>query len=72
MSQYSRSAKRTRGDVMARRGFFAELQHQAQVHAREQQRAQAAAERQHAAAIREAERTRKAAERGWRPVRWCR
>jgi restriction system protein len=48
---------------MARRGFFAELQHQASVAAREAQRAQAAQVRQHQAAIREAERTRSAAER---------
>jgi restriction system protein len=48
---------------MARRGFFAELQHQSQVQARERQRAQAAAERQHAAAVREAERALKASER---------
>lgn len=48
---------------MARRGFFAELQHQAKVSAREAERAQAARTRQHAAAVRETERAQKAAER---------
>jgi restriction system protein len=48
---------------MARRGFFAELQHQASVAARDAQRAQAAQVRQHQAAIREADRARSAAER---------
>lgn len=48
---------------MARRGFFAELQHQAKVAAREAERTQAARARQHAAATREAERAWKAAER---------
>lgn len=48
---------------MARRGFFAEMQHQAKVAAREAERAQAARVRQHAAAVREAEGARKAAER---------
>lgn len=48
---------------MARRGFFAELQHQAKVSAREAQRAQAARARQHAAAVRSAEQAQRAAER---------
>jgi len=49
---------------MARtRGFFAELQHQAEVAAREQARRQREAERQQAAAIRAAEQARKASER---------
>lgn len=48
---------------MAKRGFFAEMQHQAKVSAREAERAQAARMRQHAAAVREAERAQKAAER---------
>lgn len=48
---------------MARRGFFAEMQHQSVVRAREAERAQMARARQHAAAVREAERTQKAAER---------
>lgn len=46
-----------------RRGFFAELQHQARVAAREAERARAAKMREHAAAVREAERARKAAQR---------
>lgn len=48
---------------MARRSFFAELQHQAKVAAREAERARAAEVRQHTAAVREAERAHKAAER---------
>lgn len=48
---------------MARRGFFAELQHQAKVAAREAERAQAARSRQHVAAVREVERAQKAADR---------
>lgn len=48
---------------MARRSFFAEIQHQASVAAREAQRAQAAQVRQHQVAIREADRARSAAER---------
>lgn len=48
---------------MARRGIFAELQHQAKVSAREAQRAQAARVRQQTAAQREAERAQRAAER---------
>ena len=48
---------------MARRGFFAELQHQAKAAARDAERAQAARVRQHTAAVREAERAQKAAER---------
>jgi restriction system protein len=48
---------------MARRGFFAELQHQAKVAAREAERAQAARARQHAAAVRSAEQAQRAAER---------
>lgn len=48
---------------MARRGFFAELQHQTKVAAREAERAQAARARQHAAAVRSAEQAQRAAER---------
>jgi restriction system protein len=48
---------------MARRGFFAELQHQAKVAAREAERAQAARARQHASAVRRAEQAQRAAER---------
>jgi restriction system protein len=48
---------------MARRGFFAELQHQAKLAAREAERARAAQVRQHAAAVRESERAHKAAQR---------
>jgi restriction system protein len=48
---------------MARRGFFAELQHQAKVSARDAERAQAARVRQHSAAVRESERAQKAAQR---------
>jgi restriction system protein len=48
---------------MARRGFFAELQHQAKVAARDAERAQAARARQHAAAVRSAEQARKASVR---------
>lgn len=48
---------------MARRGFFAELQHQSRVAARERERADREAVRRHAAAVREAEQTRKASER---------
>jgi restriction system protein len=52
-----------RGDYMARRGFFAELQHQAAVAAREAERRQNAAIREHNAAVRRAEQARKAQER---------
>lgn len=48
---------------MARRGFFAELQHQAKLAAREQARAQREAERAYNAALRRAEQLRKAEER---------
>lgn len=48
---------------MARRGFLAELQHQAKVSAREADKRQREAARQHQAALREAERARKAEER---------
>lgn len=48
---------------MARRGFFAELQHQSRVAAREQERAERAAVRHHMAAMRLAEQTRKADQR---------
>ncbi len=48
---------------MARRGFFAELQHQARVAEREAERQQRAAAREHAAAVRRAEQARKATER---------
>lgn len=48
---------------MARRGFFAEMQHQSVVRAREAEQAQADQTKQHAAAVRKAERTQKAAER---------
>lgn len=45
------------------RGFFAEMQHQAKVMAREEAKAQREAERRHKAAVRAAEQERKAAER---------
>jgi restriction system protein len=48
---------------MARRGFFAELQHQSRVAARDRERAERVAVREHQAAIRLAEQTRKAAQR---------
>ena len=48
---------------MVRRGFFAELQHQSQVAARERERAERVAVREHQAAVRLAEQTRKAAQR---------
>jgi len=48
---------------MARRGFFAELQHQAKVAAQEQTRAEKEAERAYKAAILEDEKARKADER---------
>lgn len=48
---------------MARRGFFAEIQHQSKVAAREAERERAAQVRQHAAAVREAERAHKASQR---------
>ena len=48
---------------MARRGFFAELQHQSRVAQREAERQQRAAARDHAAAVRRAEQARKAEER---------
>lgn len=47
---------------MARRGFLATLLHQAQVAAREQERAQRAAVREHNAAVRRAEQAQRAAE----------
>lgn len=46
-----------------RRGFFAELQHQAQLAEKRQRQQQAAAYRAHVAAVREAERAQAAAER---------
>ncbi len=46
---------------MARRGFFAELQYQSRLAAREHERAQREAARNHAAAVREAERAKSAA-----------
>ena len=48
---------------MARRGFFAELQHQSRVAAREREREEREGVRRHAAAVREAEQTRMASER---------
>jgi restriction system protein len=48
---------------MARRGFFAEINHQIKVAAREQKRAASQAEREYQAAVREGERARKAEER---------
>ncbi len=48
---------------MARRGFFAELAHQAQVAARERERAERAAVREHDAAVRRAEQAQRAVER---------
>jgi restriction system protein len=48
---------------MARRGFFAELHHQSRLAAREAERRQRAAAREHAAAARRAEQARKADER---------
>jgi len=48
---------------MARRGFLAELQHQARVSAREAQRRQQAAIREHNAAVRRAEQAHKAEQR---------
>ncbi len=48
---------------MARRGFFAELNYQAQQAEQRKRKQQAAVVRAHAAAVREAERTQKAAER---------
>lgn len=45
------------------RGFFAELQHQARVAAREREKQQRAAEREHSAALRRMEQARKADER---------
>src|SRR5659263_283528 len=48
---------------MARRGFFAELQHQAEVAARERAKAARKAEQEQNAAIRGAEQARKANER---------
>lgn len=48
---------------MARRGFFAEIQHQARVAAREAEKQQRAATREHAAAVRRAEQARKAEDR---------
>lgn len=48
---------------MARRGFFAELQHQGRVAQREQERREREAQRSYAVAMREVERSRAAAER---------
>lgn len=48
---------------MARRGFFAELQHQSRVAARERERAELEAYRRHVAAVRQAEQAKKASER---------
>lgn len=48
---------------MARRGFFAELQHQSRLAARERERGERAAVRAHNAAFRDAERARKSEER---------
>lgn len=48
---------------MARRGFFAEIQHQAQVAARDRERAQRVAVREHDAAVRRAEQAHRASER---------
>jgi len=48
---------------MARRGFFAELQHQSRVAARERERAKRESVRNHVAAVRQAEQAKKASER---------
>ena len=48
---------------MARRGLFAELQHQSRVAARERERDEREAYRRHIAAVRQSEQARKAAER---------
>jgi restriction system protein len=48
---------------MGRRGFFAELERQARIAARDRERAQLAAVRQHNAAVRQAEQAQRAAER---------
>ncbi|HUX29761.1 MAG TPA: hypothetical protein VMV78_03920 [Thiobacillus sp.] len=48
---------------MARRGFFAELQHQSRVAARERERAEREAVQRHYAAVRQAEEAKKASER---------
>lgn len=48
---------------MARRGFFAELQHQSRVAARKRELAEREAYRRHAAAVRQAEQAEKASER---------
>lgn len=48
---------------MGRRGFFAELQHQARVAAREEERRDRQATREHAALVRRVEQARKAEER---------
>jgi restriction system protein len=48
---------------MARRGFFAELQHQSRVAARERERAEREAVQRHFAAVRQAEQAKKASER---------
>ena len=50
---------------MAKRGFFAELQHQNQLAQKRQQQAANAAAREHAAAVRRAEQAQKQAERAW-------
>jgi restriction system protein len=51
--------------VARRRGFFAELQYQNQLAAKQQAQAQRAHARAHAAAVREAERTQRQAERAY-------
>lgn len=51
-----------------RRGFFAEIQHQARLAERDRARRQRESERQYRAALREAERTRKAEERAARDL----
>lgn len=48
---------------MARRGFFAELQHQSRVAARERERAEREAVQRHMAAVRQAEQAKKSSER---------
>lgn len=48
---------------MARRGFFAEIQHQSRIAARERERAEREAVRRHNAAIRQAEQAKKESER---------
>ena len=52
-----------KGGAMARRGFFAELQHQSRVAAREREKTALESERRYLAAVRQAEQARKAEER---------